>query len=178
MSGSSNGSTNIHHALRRIPDHTSTHQIQAATSRCDCTLSRLPIARHSFSQIKTFRYDGTFGVEIQHRNRGLHLRVEESDGLFPQFPAGILKSGRIHSTTGEERNGSLFDDLTILTATTKGCLRKKKNSEGIAPFVRHRMCCRLLSPPHHRVSDCKHPCDHECRGESGDSSSASLSPSV
>jgi hypothetical protein len=37
----------------------------------------------TFSQIKTFRYDGRFDVEIQHRNRGLTLRVEESEGMFP-----------------------------------------------------------------------------------------------
>ena len=45
------------------------------------------------------------------------------------------------------------------------CRRKKKDSEGIAPFVRHRLYCRLLSAPHHQICDCKHPCDRECRGE-------------
>ena len=46
-------------------------------------------------------------------------------------------------------------------------LPSKKDSEGIAPFVRHRPYCRLLSAPHHRVSDRKHPRDHKCRGEPG-----------
>ena len=39
--------------------------------------------------------------------------------------------------------------------------------KGSVPFLRHRLCRRLPSAPHHRVSDCKHPCDHECRGEAG-----------
>ena len=43
--------------------------------------------------------------------------------------------------------------------------KKKKNSEGVAPFVHHRLHCCLPSAPHHRVSGCKRPCDREDRGE-------------
>ena len=47
--------------------------------------------------------------------------------------------------------------------------QKKENGEGIAPFVRHRLHCRLLSPPQpprhpHRR---KHPSASKRRGEPG-----------